>query len=87
MKVPNVYVALEKETTVDLARFFVNGESLTYTCNPAQSDIASVTMNGTVMTVKGLKVGVTKATINVSDGKSQEIYITVRKTAGDSGWL
>lgn len=86
MKVPNVYVAIEKSASIDLSRYFDNGASLTYTVEVANGDIASASVTGTVLTVKGLKTGVTKATVKVSNGTTQEIVITIRKTTGE-GWM
>lgn len=86
MKLPNVYVAIEKTASIDLSRYFDNGASLTYTIEVADASIASATTEKSVLTVKGLKTGVTKATVKVSNGTTQEIYITVRKTTGE-GWM
>ena len=86
MKVPNVYVAIGKSSSIDLSRYFDNGAALTYTCAVADGTVASAEVNGPTLTVKGSKTGVTKATVSVSDGIVQEIYITVRTSAGN-GWL
>lgn len=36
MIVPNVYLATGKSTSIDLARYFIDGESLNYSCTVAQ---------------------------------------------------
>lgn len=87
MLIPNVYVAPEKTIEVNLARYYVNGKSLTYTCTSVDNSIALVTVSGTTLTVKGVKEGFTKATVKVSNGKEQTITITVRKNANGNGWL
>lgn len=87
MIVPNVYVGLEKAESIDLARYFVNGESLTYTCTMADTSIATASVNGTVLTVTGIKAGITKLTVSTSNGKSQTVTVTVRKGANDNGWM
>ena len=87
MIVPNVYVGLEKAESIDLARYFVNGESLTYTCTMADTSIATASVNGTVLTVTGVKAGITKLTVSTSNGKSQTVTVTVRKGANDNGWM
>ncbi len=86
MRVPNVYVAEGQEKTVNLSLYFEGGSTLTYTCTPADATVASAKVQKAVLTVKGLKEGVTKATVTVSNGKKQDIYITVRKGAGN-GWM
>lgn len=87
MVVPNVYVAPDKTVKLDFAKFFVDGETLTYTCNADNSSVATVAVSGTMLMVKGLKVGTSKAKVQVSNGKSQEFLITVRQNAGDNGWM
>ena len=87
MKVPNVYVAPGNTVTLDLARFFKNGESLSFTCTSAQSSVASVTVEGTKMVVTGNKVGFTNITVKTSNGQEQTIVATVRKNANNNGWM
>lgn len=87
MKVPNLYVAPEKTLNMELARYFLGGDKLTYTCTIEDSSVATVSVTGMELIVKGLKMGSTKATIKTSSGKEQTITITVRKNAGDNGWL
>lgn len=87
MKVPNVYVAPEKTVTIDLARYFVDGEKLTYTCTTTDTAVASVSVKGSMMTVSGLKAGYTTLKIQTSAGKSQDIIVTVRSNANNNGWM
>ena len=49
MVVPNIYVAESATSTLDLAYYFVNGETLTYTCTSSDPAIATVTVSGTLM--------------------------------------
>ena len=86
MKVPNVYVATGKTATIDLARYFMNGETLQYACTGADEKVAQTTLSGTILKVEGVADGSTKATIQAGD-KTQTILITVRKNAGNNGWL
>ena len=86
MKVPNVYVATGKKATLDLARYFKDGETLTYTCTGANEAIAKTTISGTILTVEGMADGSTTATIQAGS-LSQTFTITVRKNAGGNGWL
>ena len=87
MKVPNVYVALNKTVDMDLSRYFLNGEKLTYTCSVANASVATITVSASKITVKGLATGTTNATVKTSSGKEQTLVITVRKNAGDNGWM
>ena len=57
MVVPNIYVAESATSTLDLAYYFVNGETLTYTCTSSDPAIATVTVSGTLMKVSGVKTG------------------------------
>ena len=86
MKVPNVYVATGKEATIDLARYFKDGEKLTYTCTGANEGVAKTTVTGTLLKVEGVADGSTTATVQAGS-QSQTITITVRKNAGGNGWL
>ncbi len=87
MKVPNVYIAEDSKSTVNLAYYFVNGENLTYTCTSSDAAIATVAVNGTFMEVSGVKTGTAHITVKVSNGSEQTIAITVRKNANDNGWM
>lgn len=91
MSLPNIYTApakgnSEKVYTIDLARYFVEGESKTYTCEIADTSVATAVVEGTVLKVTGVAEGVTRATVTV-DGTDHVITVTVRKNANNSGWL
>ena len=87
MKVPNVYVAENAESTTNLANFFINGEKLTYTCTSSDEAVAKVIVDGTLMKVTGVKTGSARITVKVSNGTEQTITVTVRKKANDNGWM
>lgn len=87
MKVPNVYVAEGGTSTVNLAYYFVNGETLTYTCTSDDAAVATVTVGNNLMEVTGVKTGATHITVKVSNGSEQTITVTVRKNANDNGWM
>lgn len=87
MVVPNIYVAESATSTLDLAYYFVNGETLTYTCTSSDPAIATVTVNGTLMKVSGVKTGAARIVVKVSNGSEQTITVTVRKKANDNGWM
>ena len=86
MIVPNVYLATGKSTSIDLARYFIDGESLNYSCTVANENIATTSVDKTILTINGIADGSTTVTIQAGS-KSQTITITVCKNAGGSGWL
>ena len=86
MKLPNVYLAPTESKEIDLARFFVGGEKLSYSAKVADSDIATVSVTGTVMTVKGIADGFTTIDITV-DGEVHRVTVTVRNGANGNGWM
>lgn len=87
MVVPNVYVAEGAESTLNLAYYYVGGENLTYICTSSDTSVATVTVEGTLMKVSGLKTGATRILVKVSNGNEQTITVTVRKNANDNGWM
>ena len=86
MIVPNVYLATGKSTSIDLARYFIDGESLSYSCTVANENIATISVDKTILSINGIADGSTTVTIQAGS-KSQTITVTVRKNAGGSGWL
>ena len=87
MHFPNIYVALQGEVVVAASQYFIQGESLTYTVSISDGAVASCLVEGTKVTFKGLKSGVTKATIKASNGEEQSFNITVRQGANGNGWM
>lgn len=87
MRFPNIYVAVGGASAAIPATFF-KGENLTFTITFEDESVATSTFteDGKVV-FKGVKSGVTKATITASNGESQSFAVTVRKTAGGAGWL
>ena len=86
MKLPNIYVATEKSTSLNLASYFEGG-SQTYTVVVADANVASASVEGTTLVVKGLSVGSTILTVTAADGTQQTATITVRKKANNNGWM
>ena len=86
MKLPNIYLAPGEKHTIDLARFFVGGESLTYSAKVADETIATVSVEGTVMTVDGVAEGFTTIKVSVG-GEEHDVYVTVRNGANSNGWM
>ena len=86
MKLPNIYLAPAESQEIDLARFFVNGEKLAYSAKVADAGIATVSVAGTKLTVKGIAEGFTTIDITV-DGKVYCVTVTVRNGANSNGWM
>lgn len=86
MKLPNMYVGIEKTTSLSLAAYFA-GQTEGYSCSVANTSVASATVDGKMLTVKGLAAGSTSLTVTAADGTSQTVTVTVRKSAGNNGWM
>ena len=86
MKLPNVYVGIEKTYTLNLAPYFA-GQTEGFSCKVANGSVASASVDGKTLTVKGLAAGSTSLTVTAADGASQTVVVTVRKSAGNNGWM
>ena len=85
MRIPNVTVAPGETQTIDLANYFLNGESLTYVVEGTNAAVATTAVEGTKLVVTGVASGATTAIVKFGE-KTQTIAITVRK-AGSNGWM
>ena len=86
MKLPNVYVGIEKTYTLNLAPYFA-GQTEGFSCQVANGSVASASVDGKTLTVKGIAAGSTSLTVTAADGTSQKVVVTVRKSAGNNGWM
>ena len=86
MKLPNIYLAPGEVQTIELARFFVGGEKLSYSATVADSGIATCAVSGSRMTVTGVAEGFTTIKVTV-DGKVHDVFVTVRNGANSNGWM
>ena len=86
MKLPNVYVGIEKTVSLNLAAYFV-GQTEGFSCLVANGSVASASVDGKTLTVKGLAAGSTSLTVTAADGTCQTVVVTVRKSAGNNGWM
>ena len=86
MKLPNVYVGIEKTVSLNLAAYFA-GQTEGFSCLVANGSVASASVDGKTLTVKGLAAGSTSLTVTAADGTSQTVVVTVRKSAGNNGWM
>lgn len=85
MTVPNMSVAVNGTSKINYTRYFTDGEGMTFTCAVADGAIATMASTDQInFTLKGLKMGSTKATVTASNGTKKDFYITVRKT---NGWM
>ena len=86
MKLPNVYVGIEKTVSLNLAAYFA-GQTEGFSCSIANNGVASASVDGKTLIVKGLAAGSTSLTVTAADGTSQTVVVTVRKSAGNNGWM
>lgn len=86
MKLPNVYVGIEKTVSLNLAAYFA-GQTEGFSCSVANGSVASASVDGKTLTVKGLAAGSTSLTVTAADGTRQTVVVTVRKSAGNNGWM
>ena len=86
MKLPNVYVGIEKTVSLNLAAYFA-GQTEGFSCSVANSGVASASVDGKTLIVKGLAAGSTSLTVTAADGTCQTVVVTVRKSAGNNGWM
>lgn len=86
MKVPNLYVAPQTSTTINLSRYFMDGENLSYSCQVADETIASSSIDGCMLTITGIALGSTTAVIKAGSHE-QTISITIRENANSNGWM
>ena len=86
MKLPNMYVGIEKATSLNLAAYFA-GQTEGYSCSVANASVASASIEGKMLVVKGIATGSTSLTVTAADGTSQTVTVTVRKSAGNNGWM
>ena len=86
MKLPNVYVGIEKTVSLNLAAYFA-GRTEEFSCSVANGSVASASVDGKTLIVKGLAAGSTSLTVTAAGGTSQTVVVTVRKSAGNNGWM
>lgn len=86
MKLPNVYVGIEKTVSLNLAAYFA-GRTEGFSCSVVNNGVASASVEGKTLTVKGLAAGSTSLTVTAADGTRQTVVVTVRKSAGNNGWM
>lgn len=86
MKLPNVYVGIEKTVSLNLAAYFA-GRTEGFSCSVANGSVASASVDGKTLIVKGLAAGSTSLTVTAAGGTSQTVVVTVRKSAGNNGWM
>lgn len=86
MKLPNVYVGIEKTDSLNLAAYFA-GQTEGFSCSVVNGSVASASVDGKTLIVKGLAAGSTSLTVTAAGGTSQTVVVTVRKSAGNNGWM
>ena len=84
MHFPNLTIKVGDAIELEPARYFDNGETLTYVVEIKDTSVATCEMFANKLLFKGLKSGATTASITASNGEVQNFTITVRKS---DGWL
>ena len=86
---PNIYVAEGESCAVVPSRYFRDGELNTYSVTIEKQEVATCENKDGKLIFKGLKSGTTTATLNVKGNLTEQhtFTITVRKGAGDNGWM
>ena len=79
-------MGIEQTTSLNRAAYFA-GKTEGYSCSVANTSVASATVDGKMLIVKGLAAGSTSLTVTAADGTSQTVVVTVRKSAGNNGWM
>ena len=86
---PNIYIAEGEKVAVSAHRYFVDGKQKSYKVTINNQEIATCTAKGSELIFEGVRSGTTTATITVSGATTEQhtFTITVRKGAGDNGWM
>ena len=86
-KLTNVYVGVGAVKTIDVSHSFKGGETAAFTAGCDDSGIAEITVSGSRLSIRGLSEGQTKFSVTSGNNETQTAVITVRKNAGNNGWL
>lgn len=84
MRLPNIYIAPEATTTIDLGDYLATSATYATVNNEA---VAKVALSGNILTISATGEGQTSLTIECEDGSKHYSTITVRKGANDNGIL
>lgn len=86
---PNIYLGVGQENQVveTPSRYFIDGETLTYTLTVADTTVATGEIVDGKAIFTGLTEGSTTASITSSNNETHTFNITVRNSANGSGWL
>lgn len=86
MRIPNYTVSVNGTENDDFSKYFIEGTFGAFNAEGYNPEIVKIGMEGSVITIEGLKEGITNVIIT-SAGISQEITIIVRKGSSNNGWL
>lgn len=87
MHFPNLYISEGESVAVSPARYFVNGQEMTYSVTIDDTSVVSVAKSGENLLFTAHKSGTTTATIVASSGVEHNFNITVRRNTNQNGWL
>lgn len=83
MRLPNIYLAPDQSITLTLANYSIVEAT---EASVTSEGIATATLEGDNLTIKGVGVGQTSLTVKSPSG-DHHATITVREGASDNGWL
>ncbi len=89
LRFPNIYVAEGESCAVVPSRYFRDGELNTYSVTIENQDVATCQSKDGKLIFSGVKSGSTSATLSVKGNITEQhtFTITVRKGAGENGWM
>ena len=87
MHFPNLYISEGESVAVSPARYFVNGQEMTYSVAIDDTSVVSVAKSGENLLFTAHKSGTTTATVVASGGVEHNFNITVRRNTNQNGWL
>lgn len=84
MRIPNIWLAPQTSTTLCVDDYIWEQAKSVEVVN---SNIATATLSGNTLTIKGIAIGQTSLTLTTEQGTKHHATITVREGDNDKGWL
>ena len=85
MRIPNFTIKKGESISSDLATYFIDGSTKSFTIDVADQNIASATMTGTTLKISAIEMGTTTIEVK-ADGVNQKILVIVNNSSSDN-WL
>ncbi len=84
MRIPNFTIALDQTLQHNIGQYFVQ-QGMEFAVSVADSSVATASVDGSIITINGIKVGSTTINITSNSGVDQTITVIVRNTT--QSWL